>query len=306
MLLYDSCQAAVEACFETKTFSIARLYSGEKTMDIHIHNCCEIYYSISGGRQFLIDNRVYTVRPGDIFFINPFESHHLTRVDRPSHERVVLPVWPEYLRRLSTEQTPLDRCFFCRDAGFGHRLSLTEEERRRFLYYIHKLTLPRDYAQDLLDQATFTELMVFLNQLFLARLSEEAQGSGEDGAAAGPGEMPQRPGEGNRGRRHAQIDGILSYINQHLAEDLSIPLLSSRFYLSGSYLCRIFKEATGTTINRYVTAKRIARAKALLAEGHSASETAALCGFGDYSNFLKAFTRVVGVSPKKFVSYLQD
>ncbi|MDE6591179.1 MAG: AraC family transcriptional regulator, partial [Oscillospiraceae bacterium] len=102
---------------------------------------------------------------------------------------------------------------------------------------------------------------------------------------------------------HAQVDGILSYINQHLAEDLSIPMLASQFYLSGSYLCKIFKDATGTTINRYITAKRIARAKALLAEGHSVAETSSLCGFGDYSNFLKAFTRIVGISPKKYASY---
>lgn len=30
-----------------------------------------------------------------------------------------------------------------------------------------------------------------------------------------------------------------------------------------------------------------------------------MCGFGDYSNFFKTFTKIVGVSPKKYVSYLQ-
>lgn len=60
------------------------------------------------------------------------------------------------------------------------------------------------------------------------------------------------------------------------------------FYLSSSYLCRIFKDSTGTTINQYITAKRISRAKVLLAEGHPVAEDSSLCGFGDYSNFLPA------------------
>lgn len=67
MLIYDSCQLAIKSCVETRRFAVARLYNNEKTMDIHIHDCYEIYFSISGGKQFLIDNRVYEFGPGDIF-----------------------------------------------------------------------------------------------------------------------------------------------------------------------------------------------------------------------------------------------
>ena len=41
---------------DTHTFAFAHLYNDEKAMDMHIHDCYEIYYSISGGKQFLIDN----------------------------------------------------------------------------------------------------------------------------------------------------------------------------------------------------------------------------------------------------------
>lgn len=68
MLIHDSCQSAIRSCLDTETFAVARLYSNEKTMGIHMHDCYEIYFSISGGRQFLIDNRIYEVQPGDIFF----------------------------------------------------------------------------------------------------------------------------------------------------------------------------------------------------------------------------------------------
>ena len=290
MLIYNSCQSAIQACLETKTFALARLYQDEKTMSIHIHDCYEVYYSISGGKQFLIDNRVYEFKPGDIFFINQYESHYLSQVDQTTHERIVLSIHPEYVKRFSTPRTDLSCCFTRRDTAFGHRITLTEEEKKRFVYYIHKLSQQADFGQDVLDQAAFLELMTYLNRVFLSRCAQTPEGVVHEPART----------------HHRQIYEILSYVNQHLAENLTISVLASQFYLSSSYLSKIFKEETGTTINRYITAKRISRAKALLAEGHSVAETSALCGFGDYSNFLKAFTRAVGISPKKYASYVHE
>lgn len=60
---------------------------------------------------------------------------------------------------------------------------------------------------------------------------------------------------------------------------------------------------TGTTINKYVTARRISIAKALLAEGKNVSEVYGSVGFNDYSSFLKAFVKLVGVSPKKYAKF---
>lgn len=43
-----TCKEAIEHCMSTHTFAFAHLYGDEKIMDMHIHNCCEVYYSISG------------------------------------------------------------------------------------------------------------------------------------------------------------------------------------------------------------------------------------------------------------------
>ena len=137
------------------------------------------------------------------------------------------------------------------------------------------------------------ELMTFLNRAFLSRCTQE------------PGFAKDELRGGSKSH-HSKIDEILDYINQHLAEELSVSILASQFYLSNSYLHKIFKEATGTTVNRYITAKRISRAKILLTEGHSVAETSALCGFHDYSNFLRSFTKAVGISPKKYASFTQS
>lgn len=292
MLIHNSCQSVIESCLDTKTFAIARLYNNEKTMGIHIHDCYEIYFSISGGKQFLIDNRVYKFEPGDIFFINQFESHYLSHIDETTHMRIVISIYPEFLKQMSTEQTNLNYCFIYRDPVWGHKISLTVEERKRFMYFIHKLSEEREFGQDVLDYAVFLELMTFLNRAFISRCTQEPSFVRDD----------LRNGLKNH---HSKIDEMLDYINQHLAEDLSVSKLATQFYLSSSYLHKIFKEATGTTVNRYIIAKRISRAKALLAEGYSVAETSSLCGFRDYSNFLKSFTKATGFSPKKYASFTQ-
>ena len=97
-----------------------------------------------------------------------------------------------------------------------------------------------------------------------------------------------------------QVDDILAYINQNIASPITVKQLAGEFYLSESYICRIFKSATGTTINKYINARRISIAKSLLSDGASVMEAYEKSGFSDYSNFFKAFTRAVGISPKKY------
>ena len=127
-----SCKQAIEACIKSQTFSIAHLYKDENAMEMHIHDCYEIYYSISGGKQFLIDNKFYGIEPGTLFVINQYESHKLTQVDKMVHERIVLSIHPDYTKKLSTAETNLDACFSGRPRDFCHKISLSREQQSRF------------------------------------------------------------------------------------------------------------------------------------------------------------------------------
>lgn len=275
----SSCKLAVETCLKSRTFSIAHLYNEEKAMDMHIHDCYELYYSISGGKQFLIDNCFYTIAPGDLFIINQYESHKLTQIDSGIHERIVVSVHPDYVRKLSTADTALDDCFIRRPEGFLHKLSLNKEQQNRFLYYIDKITSASGFAHDIIEQAAFMELMVQINSMNSMNEAAAAQASY---------------------KYNHQVEDILAYINQNISQPITIEQLAEHFYLSESYICRIFKAATSTTINKYITARRISIAKAMLNEGMSVSEAFEQSGFNDYSNFFKSFTKAVGVSPKKY------
>lgn len=277
----NSCKTAIERCTQTQTFSIAHLYKEEKAMDMHIHDCYELYYSISGGKQFLIDNRFYSISPGDLFIINQYESHKLTQIDNSVHERIVLSIYPDFVKRISTPDTDLDYCFSNRDSRFQHKVSLDKAQQKRFLYYISKMTSARGYAHDIVEQAAFMELLVMINALSDANAAENSVSDY---------------------KYNQQVNDILAYINQNIAQNVTVEQLAANFFLSESYICRIFKQATGTTINKYITARRISIAKAHLNDGDSVGVAFEKSGFGDYSSFFKAFTKAVGVSPKKYAN----
>lgn len=276
-----SCKIAIENCQNTKTFAVAHLYKEEKAMEMHIHDCYELYYSISGGKQFLIDNRFYSIAPGDLFIINQYESHKLTQIDNQLHERIVFSIHPDYTKRLSTADTDLDACFSCRSTGFTHKLSLSREQQKRFLYYVNKITSAKGYAHDIVEQAAFMELLVMINSLSSSNAPETAK---------------------KEYKYNHQVDDILVFINQNIAHSVTVEQLAEHFFLSESYICRIFKQATGTTIGKYIAARRISIAKAALSEGASVSEAFEKSGFSDYSSFFKSFTKAVGVSPKKYAN----
>ncbi|HEX3021844.1 MAG TPA: AraC family transcriptional regulator [Lachnospiraceae bacterium] len=279
----NSCKTAIENCVTKKYFAIAHLYNEERTMEMHIHDCYEIYYSISGGKQFLIDNKFYDICPGDLFIINQFESHYLAKIDQMVHERIVISIHPDFIKSLSTEKTDLSTCFTKRGENSCHRLSLTQEQQSRFLYYINKITTANSFGGDIIEKTSFMELLVMLNSIYQEKMNAVESVSDY--------------------QYNQQVEQIIQYINQNICEPITIEFLAKHFYLSDSYICRIFKSATGTTINKYITARRISIAKSLLSTGVSVSEVYLQSGFNDYSNFLKSFTKAVGISPKKYALY---
>lgn len=279
---YLLCQPAIDDCISKKRFTIAALYTDQKTLDMHMHDCCEIYFALSDGNRFFIDENWYEISKGDLFVINPYETHHVFEQKGSLHERYVISVHPEFLTRLSLPDTDLSQCFL-HPEHFVHKVSLNKEQQRRFLYLIHKISAAEGYGAELLENCAFCELMILVNQLFLQREASHSQS-----------ELPAY---------HHLIQEIMAYIGQNITGDLSLDTIAAHFFISKSYLCRLFKHETGTTISKYVTTRRLNLAKSLLISGYSVSETCEQTGFQNYSNFIKAFTKAVGISPKRYGKY---
>jgi AraC-like DNA-binding protein len=280
MKLFTSCQEAIDACLEKKSFAIAQLSSNEKTLEMHIHDSYEIYISLSGSKHFFINDRNYDVKRGDIFVINQYESHYLIPDNTEVNDRIVLCIHPDFLRSISSSHTDLCQCFNNRDSVMNHRISLDNFQLNYINSMIHKIGMLEGFGMDLIEKTSFIELMVFINKLFL-----------------------EHHYEGDVYLKYPNNDlvgNILEYINQNLNDSFTIDTMAKELFISSSYACRVFKNETGTTINKYVTARKISLAKSMLAKGCSVKEACEKSGFNDYANFIRVFSKVVGIPPKKY------
>ncbi|MBQ4557590.1 MAG: AraC family transcriptional regulator [Clostridia bacterium] len=59
----------------------------------------------------------------------------------------------------------------------------------------------------------------------------------------------------------------------------------------------MFKDATGTTPQCYINAKRLIFAKEKIKAGMPAGEVASSCGFSDYSSFYRAYKKYFSYAP---------
>ena len=102
------------------------------------------------------------------------------------------------------------------------------------------------------------------------------------------------------------VYNVLGYINEHYSENLSLDDLANRFFISKYHLSREFQRLVGTSVHRYIVQKRLVMAKQMLSTGMPSSDVYQHCGFGDYSNFYRAFKAEYQISPKEYVRRLQE
>jgi AraC family transcriptional regulator len=91
---------------------------------------------------------------------------------------------------------------------------------------------------------------------------------------------------------------ITTYVEEHLAEQISLTTLAGLVGLSPYHFCRAFRQSFGTPPHRYHSSHRIERAKTLLVESASSvTEIGLAVGFRETSSFTTAFRKATGQTP---------
>ncbi len=93
---------------------------------------------------------------------------------------------------------------------------------------------------------------------------------------------------------------VADYVEEHLAETVALSQLADVARLSPFHFSRAFKQSFGLPPLRYVTGRRIERAKSLLAGSASVTQVGLAVGFAETSSFTTAFRRHTGVTPTVF------
>lgn len=256
---------------------------GIEEMEYHYHEFDKIVIFLSGRASYIIEGRSYFLEPWDVLLV----SHHLIHkpVTDPDHpyERVVIYLDPGFTQASGTRGEDLASCFrLARERQFalmrpeaGERETLEE-----LLERLERALEDKGFGGDLLARTCFLQLLVHLNRDMI---------------------RDRTPQDRSVSQYDPKIAQALSYINEHLGEELTVDALARQVYTSKYHFMRRFKELTGCPVHRYITQKRLLAAAGLLRAGVSAQSACGRCGFQDYSAFHRAFRRQFGASPRAFM-----
>ncbi len=93
----------------------------------------------------------------------------------------------------------------------------------------------------------------------------------------------------------------IQYIDNNFTENLSITEMAKRAAMCKSSFCNAFTQITGQSFKKYLNTKRIEYAEKLIKKGYKITAIYAMCGFEDYSTFVRNFKKNTGVSPSQYI-----
>jgi len=258
----------------------------------HFHESVEFLLPVSHGGQMFVENQVYDLAPATMFILPDATLHKTLGSDGGEescvpYERYVLHVPLSTLHAISTPKTDL----YQRVLESGRMVELGDQ-------YERLLSLLRDLDQtqeaeerfggDILQMNLLGEFLV--EALTIAPRREEA---------AGPLSMEQHMHAQNR-EGTLRIDLVLAYLQEHMAEKLTLDQIAAEFYISKYYLSHCFKAATGFSVGQYLINTRILEARRMLQDGGRVAQVGEAVGFHSNEHFIRTFTKLTGISPKQY------
>lgn len=95
------------------------------------------------------------------------------------------------------------------------------------------------------------------------------------------------------------VQKIIAYINLHFLDNICVKTIADELNYSETYISHRFKKIMHTSVYNYILQKKLIHAYNLIRSGTSASDTALICGFKDYSGFYRIFKKHFGFPPSK-------
>ena len=93
---------------------------------------------------------------------------------------------------------------------------------------------------------------------------------------------------------------IMTYLDEHYYEDISIDNLSDSINISPSYIFKILRERKNDTFTEYIAKKRVEKACQLLKTNLQIQKVAELTGFTSANYFIQVFKKYKGCTPNEY------
>lgn len=230
----------------------------------------------AGSSVIIVEGRASIITKGDIVLISPAEMFCFDNSSSEDFEAISVCLSVKYTAKLSTEKSDLSTCFRKTSAAKCNVLKCNEKYFKRFVTLVRLATASKQvFGRDIMEKVNVATFLVTLNRLTYELISD---GTIEE----------------------TLIDKIVSYVENNLNKELTLDSVAKQFNLSTSRLTHFFKDETKVSLYRFITQKRLAKAKNLLGNGYGIKEAANMSGYNDISNFYRAFKEAFNTTPKEY------
>ncbi|MEC0369753.1 GH39 family glycosyl hydrolase [Paenibacillus chibensis] len=267
--IYELVETSGELPFDVSLHSVNYVPS-------HWHNSMEIIFVLRGTLEATVDNRRHRLSEGDVLVINSSHVHEVIGLDLNIIATFLIP--DAYIR---SNLKGMDSVYFecdSRLAGKEQRQGL--DRIRQLLAEMVQLRYKRGDVYELEMQIRMLGVLSALAQQFRTEARSEAMNE----------------------KYKERMLRIISYIDDHYEEPISLQTIADREFLSVPYLSKFFSDNIGLNFQSYLTSIRLKNAveELLSCDEERISDLALKHGFPNAKSFYSAFKNRYHMTPNEY------
>lgn len=249
----------------------------------HSHNAAELYYTLTDLPDVLLDDTVLEVKAGTLIIIPAFCTHQLYHEAGKAYERYILSINTGWVDSVFCEGAA-DFAYLS-DSPSPLLLTMTGKKGEELKARFNRLLKVKDITS-ITGINTFFEAFSLIHESAKQLNLKKKQ------------KLPVTPSQ-------KRVNEIISYLQEHIRENIGIPDIAAHFFLNPDYLARLFKSHMHISIGHYFTLQKINAAEELLRTGSTVTEVQETLGYSSYAYFFKTFQKITGMSPSRYRSRYQ-
>ncbi len=266
--------------------SVVRM-NPQHPVNFHFHEFMELVFIESGQGIHFTETESYPIAAGDVFVIRKHDAHGYSNT---SNLRLINILF--YPNKLALPLKELGKlrgyhALFETKRRYSEFYGLKSHLRLDLKQLTHMGGLIASMEQDLKDRSpgfSFMAKGLFMQIICILSRHYEKQRT-----------LIRHP--------LARISNAIAYIESNYARPVHMADLAAATHMSLSKLHRDFTSATGFAPIEYLVRLRVMRGAELLRQGRlNVTETAFQAGFNDGNYFSRQFRRIMGISPRQFIS----
>ena len=245
--------------------------------ETHDHSAVEVLLTIEGTVTYTVEDTVYQVRKGEVLIIPPDMPHSLSMEEGSS--RYLFLFEPDAImtmRDIKSIAMYFNKPFHLRDGSEAH------VHIRELLLRARDTYEKREMMWNTVCYSCILRIYATLGQQYISGIRP-------------------RTDDGMRNMDSEVITAVMTYINNHYREELSLEDVARFAGFSRYYFSRSFKRQTGYSFKDYLCQKRLQVAMDLLIRtNRSMRDVAIESGFGSVATFNRVFREKKGCTPTQY------